>query len=287
MQYCKNCGRQLKDGTRFCDRCGKSVRQSRNTETSKRQEQIEKLQRERLARKKRLEERERLDQKKNERRAKQRKQRNKVLICISAVIAAIIIIAVISFIITSSGSDESEWNVNEFAAVESTGAVPTMKPSETGEPATTPPKTETEEYRTYTLENNMKIPYPYDFEAKTASGDQELRLTDGEAVMEVYVSEYPGGTPSGLMKSYTNKLSGRTTYELTGNNWYIVTFKTSEGKIIHRKYIIDSEKDLSLYYDFTYSADSENSDEYEKYIDYIDEAFGSSSSSKSKKTDTE
>ena len=24
--YCKNCGRQLKEGTRFCDRCGQSVR---------------------------------------------------------------------------------------------------------------------------------------------------------------------------------------------------------------------------------------------------------------------
>jgi hypothetical protein len=162
-----------------------------------------------------------------------------------------------------------------------------MKPSETEEPATSPPKTENTEYRTYTLDNGMKLSYPYDFEAKTASGDQELRLTDGEAVMEVYVHEFPGGTPSGLMKSYTNTLSGRTTYELTGNSWYIVTFKTSEGKIIHRKYIIDSENDLSVYYDFTYSADSENSDEYEKYIDYIDEAFGTASSSKTKKTDTE
>ena len=48
--YCKNCGRQLKEGTRFCDRCGQSVRKNnQNSQTTKRKE-IEELKAERLNR---------------------------------------------------------------------------------------------------------------------------------------------------------------------------------------------------------------------------------------------
>lgn len=54
--YCKNCGRQLKEGTRFCDRCGQSVRKNnQNSQTTKRKE-IEELKAERLNRKRRLQE---------------------------------------------------------------------------------------------------------------------------------------------------------------------------------------------------------------------------------------
>ena len=46
--YCKNCGRQLKEGTRFCDRCGQSVRKNnQNSQTTKRKE-IEELKAERI-----------------------------------------------------------------------------------------------------------------------------------------------------------------------------------------------------------------------------------------------
>ena len=56
--YCKNCGRQLKEGTRFCDRCGQSVRKNnQNSQTTKRKE-IEELKAERLNRKRRLQEKE-------------------------------------------------------------------------------------------------------------------------------------------------------------------------------------------------------------------------------------
>ena len=52
--YCKNCGRELKDGMRFCDRCGQSVRQSNNNERAAKRREIESLKEERLNRRKKL-----------------------------------------------------------------------------------------------------------------------------------------------------------------------------------------------------------------------------------------
>ena len=56
--YCKNCGRQLKEGMRFCDRCGQSVRKSQQSGKSAKRQEIEELKAERLNRKKRLAEKE-------------------------------------------------------------------------------------------------------------------------------------------------------------------------------------------------------------------------------------
>ena len=58
MIYCKNCGRQLKEGARFCDRCGQSVRKTTESSQAAKRREIEELKAERLNRKKRLAEKE-------------------------------------------------------------------------------------------------------------------------------------------------------------------------------------------------------------------------------------
>lgn len=283
MQYCKNCGRELKDGARFCERCGRSVRKSRSSENSKKQEQIEKLQKERLERKRRQEQREVIENKRKERRRQKLLKQSKVIFALLGIAAAIAVIAVISFIATSSGSKEAVWKTQDGVDLTST-TIPTMQPSTTAVPASpvSPGEndainnvTSKDDYDNFELPNGMEIPYPEVFEEAEARGIQKLSLSDkygGGAKMTVSYEEYPGGTPSGLMKDFAAENDGEITYSLAGSNWYGITVD-NEGEISHRKYIIDRESDRVIYYDFVYDDDSDYADDYEAYIEYIDEKF--------------
>lgn len=283
MQYCKNCGRQLKEGTRFCDRCGRSVRQGRSGGNLKKQEQIEKLQRERLERKRRQEQRENIENKRKERRRRKREKQSKVLLALLGIIAAIVIIAVISFVATSKGSENAAWKSNGNESVNTT-SVPTMQPSATSVPVSPVMPGENDamntiagkdDYGVFEISNDMEIPYPEVFEEEEASGITELFLTDkmgGGATMKVSCEEYPGGTPSDLMKKFATEHDGRITYSLAGSNWYGITVD-DDGKISHRKYIIDRSNDCVVHYDFEYKNESDYAEDYAAYIDYIDTEF--------------
>lgn len=283
MNYCKNCGRQLKDGARFCERCGKSVRQGRESENSKKQKQIEKLQKERLERKHRQERREAIDKKRKEMRRQQRAKHGRTFMCIFSVIAAVIIIAVISYRVTSKNSKNADWLNNGGEAVNTT-AVPTMQPSITDAPVNPVAPGENDainssagkdDYKSFELANGMKIPYPEVFDKDEVSGCEKLNLTDdfgGGATMVVCYDEYPGGTSSELMKKFASDSKGEITYSLAGSNWYGITMD-NDGEISHRKYIIDSDNDVVVYYDFVYENDSDYAEDYEGYIEYIDSVF--------------
>ena len=56
--YCKKCGRKLKDGMRYCDRCGLSVNQSKKGSREAREIEIQELKQERLNRKEKLQKKE-------------------------------------------------------------------------------------------------------------------------------------------------------------------------------------------------------------------------------------
>ena len=284
MQYCKNCGRQLKDGVRFCDRCGKSVRQSRESENSKKQKQIEKLQKERLERKRRQEEREIIDKKRKERRRQQRAKHSKIFIAAFAIIAAIAVIAIISFSITLKVSEDAVWKTSAVDENANSTSVPTMQPSTTSAPVSPVAPGENDamnatankdDYKVLKLSNGMEIPYPEVFDKEETSGNEELNLTDdfgGGATMVVCSDEYPGGTPSELMKEFASDADGEIVYSLAGSDWYGITVD-NKGEISHRKYIIDRDSDSVVYYDFVYDDDSDYAEDYEGYIEYIDEKF--------------
>ena len=283
MHYCKNCGRELKDGARFCERCGKSVRHGRKNENVKKQEQIEKLQKERLERKRKQEQREVIENKRKERRREKRARHGKILLALLGIIVAIVVIALVSYMATSKGSEEMSWNnlgIDEAAST----ALPTMQPSSTAIPVTPVPKGSSDALSTMTdkddfgikkLSNGMEIPYPEVFEKEETTGNEELNLIDefgGDATMVVICEEYPGGTASGLMKDYASVLTGEVTDSLAGSNDYTITVEEN-GEITHRKYIIDRDSDSVVYYDFIYEADSDYAEDYEGYIKYIDERF--------------
>lgn len=283
MRYCKHCGRQLQDGARFCERCGKSVRQNRESENSKKQKQIEKLQKERLERKRRQEQREAINKKRKENLRKQRVKHSKTFLCVFAVIAAVIIIAAISYAITSKNSKNADW-LNTPSETTNTTLTPTMQPSITdapinpvapGENDAIKTNANKDDYKTFEFANDMEIPYPEVFEKDEVSGDEVLKLTDdfgGRAKMTVYYGEYPGGTTSSLMKEFASKSHGDIVNSRAVTNSYSITID-DEGEITHRKYIIDSDNDMVAYYDFVYNESSDYAEEYEAYIEYIETVF--------------
>ncbi|MDO5398384.1 MAG: zinc-ribbon domain-containing protein [bacterium] len=273
MQYCKNCGRQLKEGTRFCDRCGTSVRQSGNSEVAKKQKQIEKLQRERLERKKRQEELDAIEKRKKARRQEKRRKQNKVLILIAACAAVIVVVAVISFIATTMTSKDELWKNNVPIGGLSSDALPTMQPSVTAEPATEPPRSEKDNYSVYELSNGVRFSSPKSFTEETPEDGEELRfLDDNGAEIRVYMIEYPGGTVESLMKRFADSEVGKVNSSLAGSDWYLITIQ-DDDIIKHRKYIIDRENDLSVYYDFEFDSSLPAADEYEDNMDYMSENF--------------
>lgn len=281
--YCKNCGRELKDGTRFCDRCGKSVRQSNKSERAARLEEIEALKEERLNRKKKMAdlEAEKAAKKAKKKQIKKSKKRNNKLIYIIAVILIISVSAIISYIVTTSGSKDAAWKTQDESVELNSTAVPTAQPSAAAatpsalptvatEPENTDPVND-DGYRVFRISDNMSCPYPSSFTKKSVSGDIRLSLMDsvGGATMTVTQSKSIGSAKE-LMKEYAQTTGGTISYSLAGNDWYGITI-TKNNIVYHRKCLLMAN--TLIYYDFQYDTGSVSAPEYETYINYIDEAF--------------
>lgn len=251
--YCKNCGRQLKEGMRFCDRCGQSVRKSRqSTQVTKRQE-IEELKTERLNRKKRLAEKEA----RQNRNKKRRKNNGNAFIFI----IVILLIAVLSTII----------GYNIFAGDGGKGnATPTPSASATVSPSATQSTTGSKKGYAEIKVGSVTCPYPSNFHSNTLEGNEKLNLTDAFGGATMIVSqEAKSGEAKNLMAEYAAKC-GNVSYSRAGSDWYAITYE-DEGVINHRKCVIRNS--LAVYYDFSYNADSGSSEKYTEYIEYIDANF--------------
>lgn len=273
MHYCKKCGRQLKEGARFCDRCGQSVKQSRNSSSEKKQKQIEKLQRERLERKKRQEQLDEIERKRNERKREKRQKQNKIFFCIIACIAVTAIVAVIAFAVTTISSKNEPWKNNTPIGGLSTDSVSTMAPSVTAEPSAHPESAEKDKYSVYELSNGSRFSYPNSFTEEDIEDDEELHFTDKSgAEIRVYLIEYPSGTASALMKEYADNEIGKVVTSSAEDNHYSITLK-DDDIVKHRKYLIDRDNDVCVYYDFEYDETLVRTADYESYTEYMDENF--------------
>lgn len=285
--YCKNCGRELKSGTRFCDRCGQSVRKGKKTESAVRREELEALQEERLNRRRKMAE---LEAKKEEKKQRRNmlKKKNKKLVYFIAVILLAAVSAIITYAAMAVSSNNAAWKTQDGSEALNATAAPTVEPSNTSEQNTPVPTTlpivgvETENtdpvnedgYRVFTVSNNLSCPYPPGFLKKDTGDNQLLSLFDnvGGAAMIIVREKISGGTQTAeMLKSYAQKTSGTVLYSLAGDNWFGIT--TSKNDIItHRKYLITDSKE-AVYYSFEYDKNSVSASEYENYIDYIDTAF--------------
>jgi len=120
--------------------------------------------------------------------------------------------------------------------------------------------------------HGFKCPYPSSFEVGTLSNkNTRLSIKDPEGDGEMLISYEKiseAQKASILMRDYVKGIGVEPEYNRAGNNWYEVTFIRG-GKFNHRKAVI-TDGTKYVYYDFTYSVDSESKTEYEKYIEFAD-----------------
>ena len=259
MQYCKNCGRQLKDGMRFCDRCGQSVKKAQENGQAARHREINELREERLNRRKRLAEKE-----ERQIRAKEnkRKKNGKNIAIYILVILLIAVASVLIGFLLAGGSNSSTTS-------KSSSQTATTKPYST--PVVTEAPAAAGTFSEITV-GNVRCPYPSGFHSGTVSGNEKMNLTDplGGAKM-IIAQEAKGGDPIDLAKAYSNSVGASTPDDMRkGDDWYSVT-ATVNGTVHHRKSII--RNGLSVYYDFEYEKSSGSASTYEGFIEEIDKNF--------------
>lgn len=265
--YCKNCGKHLEEGTRFCDRCGQSVRKSVNSEQAERHRNIEELKEERLNRKKRLAEKEAREAMKNNRKKKRRKTTGGI----GFFVIVVILLAVVSMIITYQlvRSDSKNSGINEQVTDTSAPSATAGNVVVTTQTSASPEvSADTGEYRVFEI-NNVGCPYPSSFSKKAVSGNEKLSLVDsnGGAVMSISQEQGVSGTPAELMKEYAGTIGVNPEYSLATKDNYAIT-AVKNGTVYHRKCIISGS--TAIYYDFQYSTTSSSKAQYEKCIEYID-----------------
>lgn len=261
MQYCKNCGRQLKDGMRFCDRCGQSVRKSRENGQAARHKEIEELREERLNRKKRLAEKEERQRTAREKRRKSRGRRAAIYIFVLLLITlASVLVGYFFFAGKSGGGNESAPGVITEQTV-------TAAPVQTAAPA------QSGEYAEITV-GNVRCPYPAAFHSGSASGNVKMSLTDPLGGAKMVISqEVIEGELTELAKGYLSQIGATSATEMKSNDSessYTVTAEVN-GTVYHRKCVVRNK--LAVYYDFEYSASSGSASAYQKYIETIDSRF--------------
>lgn len=260
MQYCKNCGRQLKDGMRFCDRCGQSVRKSRENGQAARHKEIEELREERLNRKKRLAEKEERQRTVREKRRKSRGRRAAIYIFVLLLITLASVLVGYFFFAGKSGGNESAPGVITEQTV-------TAAPVQTAAPA------QSGEYAEITV-GNVRCPYPAAFHSGSTSGNVKMSLTDPLGGAKMVISqEVIEGELTELAKGYLSQIGATSATEMKSNDSessYTVTAEVN-GTVYHRKCVVRNK--LAVYYDFEYSASSGSASAYQKYIETIDSRF--------------
>lgn len=285
--YCKNCGRELKDDMRFCDRCGQSVRQGNKNERAAKRDEIEALKKERLNRKKKMAELEAKKAEEKKLRRKQRKalQQNPKFIYISITILLVIVSSVISYIVNTYNSNSKSWEAQDNSVALNATSAPTVEPSDLGAvpaPTQTPlPTVAPEEentdvvnadgYRVFEVSGKTSFPYPTAFSKKAVSDNVLLNLMDSVGGGSIVLKkDRATGKATEMMKEYAQATGGVISYSRAGDNWYGVTVEKNNF-IYHRKCLIIGND--VFYYDFQYDKNSASAVSYTEYISYMDTAF--------------
>ena len=268
--YCIKCGRELKDGLLYCDRCGQSVTKSRaqQSKNKSKRARAEEIHREQINRKKRREAKEKKKQ------AKRRKARRRaaVMCVIVGILILGIVCAVCAYIYMSNNS--SIRSVDDVVK-EDIAQSPTTT---TGQTTTASVASTGVGLRVYEY-SGISCPYPESFISAPSSGGELMRLTDdiGSAVMTISRGQVSGSgaaAVSDAMTAYYDEVSklGKVTENRSGSDWYIVTYET-DVSIGHRKCVIADG--AALQYDFEYDKSSAKAKEYAGLIANLDEVFTS------------
>lgn len=250
--YCKNCGKELPENARFCDRCNMSVRKK-----ELKMDIIEELKEERLARHKAHTIEDRLKQIKK---IKRKRYRFGIGLAI-----AIVVVGGVSILGSYlwNRSEESPYNkVEEFRESEP----PSMTEAQTG-------NVNSDGYVEADIPD-VKFAYPDGF-SKNSSGKYLLSLADksGDGTIVVGTQKAEIGAVE-LMEQYRDSIkNAKVENSLASAKGYSITVH-SDDTTYHRKSYIEDGKEL--FYEMTYPTNSEKSSEYKKYAEYMDEYFKAS-----------
>lgn len=270
--YCKNCGKKLPDGARFCDRCNMSVRKKED-----KMDLIEELKEERLARRKEKEVKERF----KKIQVQKRKRRSKFFVAAAAIIAVGFISAICTYISINNSSDFNQ-PLNYTETTETTAPTPRASAQviggtqNTAQPQVTPTSgtsavSVNEDGYVETQVGGIAFAYPRGFEKKNPESNEILYLKDSNGGATISANRETTNSPAqDLMKSYADKIGGTVVSSLAGETWYSITV-SKDSQMYHRKGIVNNG--VLTYYQITYPAASDKEGEYTENIEYMDEFF--------------
>ncbi len=268
--YCKRCGRKLDESSRFCDRCGKSVKN--NSAEKTRKKEIEELAQSRIKRNNKLKEQENINN------PKRSGISDKSVIIIILLIVALILLS--SILITYNAwvksSNNAIWRSQDGSVLVNATPTPEVSnsaPNESsGKPVTLTGNVNEDGYSVYEFDGR-KFMYPSVFKKANTNDIVKLRLTDteGEGIIELDVQNAVKSKAHDLMLQYAkDNPENEVVSSRAGADWYIIDIENS-GLLTHRKCVISNG--LAISYNFTYNADSRYIQLYEQYIEYMDDSF--------------
>ncbi|MCH5213304.1 MAG: hypothetical protein J1G06_09825 [Oscillospiraceae bacterium] len=273
--YCIKCGREIKEGLLYCDRCGQSVAKSKaqQSKSKSKRRQAEQIHREQINRRKRREEKE---IKKQAKRRKARRSAAVICVIIGIILLGVLCAAGGYIYMSGSSSIKSIDDVVNEDIAQSSPVVANGRETTGSASSDTGMSFKLYEY------GGLACPYPESFTQKSTSGGELLRLEDaaGGAVMTLTQESVPPAddmlaAADELMTAYYRDALalGSVTKTRLGAGWYIITYET-DTRIFHRKCVISSDgSNTALRYDFEYDKSSAKAEEYANCIASLDENF--------------
>lgn len=247
--YCKNCGKELPDNARFCDKCNMSVRKKEG-----KMDMIEELKEERLARQKAHEIEARLKKIKKVKRKRYR--------AVALIILGVIAVwgAIFGFSFWENYKDSSLRDAQpELKATEAPEATPEATDA-----------TENDDYSFITVDG-IEITYPAVFsKSEVEDIDCVASFSDEEGNARLIIDRKTATqTPNELMDEYYRSvLNAKSEKSSATDEGYTITLSAGT-KIHHKKCLIKDGEAIS--YEIIYPKDS--AQDYEKYIEYMDKKF--------------
>ncbi len=256
--YCKNCGRKLKDGLRFCDHCGASIRQS--------QPENKRLKDQTAARIRQRNQRNELEERMRERKKRRHRKRSPLFIIITVSLCAAVVCGVAAYFYMLYTSDSSWQNSDGSVQLNSS---PTPQPTATAVPSSSQSPLP-QELTLYTdNEYNAQFVYPASFVTDTFQTSVKFAAADSSGDGRISVTaENTASTAVDLLKEYVSSAGGELIFNRADDDSYSVYSRSGETYRFRKGLV---KNGTLLIYDFQFSANTPTFSSYNTYVEYMDE----------------
>ncbi len=257
--YCKNCGRKLKDGLRFCDYCGASIRQSQPSNKNVLKDQT-------AARIRQRGQRAELEERMRERKRRRRRKRSPLFIIIAASLCAAVVCGIAAYFYMLYTSDNSWQNSDGSVQLNSS---PSPQPTPTAVPSSSQSPLPQELTLFTDSEYNAQYVYPASFVTDTFQTSVKFAAADSSGDGRISVTvENTSSTAVDLLKEYVASAGGELIFNRADNESYSVYSKSGETYRFRKGLVRNG---TLLIYDFEFSQNSPTYQTYSGYVEYMDE----------------